>query len=106
MKYKILDLTCMLQVACVFTWSQSSPSCSGALLILEHGKLAGAVWEQRTPAQVHTHVVLMQSMSVDSIISLRPDQTASKSSTILEMAGDKPSTPKEHALGEGAIYWS
>jgi len=106
MKSKVLAVAFLLQITAVAARPQSSPTCSGALLILEHGKLAGAIWEQRTPAQVHTHVVLMQSLSVDSIIDLRPDQTASKSSTILEMAGDKPSTPKEHSLGEGAVYWS
>jgi dipeptidyl aminopeptidase/acylaminoacyl peptidase len=97
----------LLQLLLTTCSAQQATSCPpGALVILEHGKLAGAAWEERTAMRVHTHVVLMQSMVVDSTMDLRPDQTASRASTVLLMAGDKPMEPKLRSLGEGAIYWS
>jgi dipeptidyl aminopeptidase/acylaminoacyl peptidase len=98
----------LFQVVLISSSAQqlSSACAPAALLTFEHGKLVGVVWEERTPAQVHTHTVLMQSMVVDSTIDLRPDQTASRASTVLEMAGEKPMEPKSRALGDGNIYWS
>lgn len=75
-----------------------------ALVTYEQGRVVGAVWEERWHNQVHTHTVLMQSRVIDSTIDLRPDGTAIKSVSTLNMEGmDKPD---EHSLGEGAIYWS
>ena len=82
-----------------------APSCGPAALVtLEQGRISAVVWEERTAVRVHTHTVLMQSRVVDSTIDLRPDGTAIKAVTSLNMEGmDKPN---DHSLGEGAIYWS
>jgi dipeptidyl aminopeptidase/acylaminoacyl peptidase len=86
---------------------QSSSRCAPAALVtFDQGRIVGAVWEERTSNRVHTHTVLMQSMVVDSTIDLRPDGTAIKASTLLSMGDEMPDKPKEHALGDGAIYWS
>ena len=80
-------------------------TCSPAALVTyEHGKIVGAVWEERTGARVHTHTVLMQSRVIDSTIDLRPDGTAIKAVTSINMEGMPE--PKEHSFGGGAIYWS
>jgi len=87
------------------TATNDTAACApGALITYEYGKVVAAVWEERTPDRVHTHTVLMQSRVVDSAIDLRPDGAAIKAVTSINMEG--MSGPKEHSLGEGAIYWS
>jgi uncharacterized protein len=86
--------------------AQSSVCAPAAFLIFESGKLAGVDWVERQRGQVHTHVVLTQSLVIDATIDLRPDETASHVSVVLTIAGGEPEKPKVRDLGEGAIYWS
>jgi uncharacterized protein len=86
------------------------PTSPAAFLTFESGILVGADWVDRlaTPegAEVHSRSVLMQSSVIDATITLRTDETASHSSTRLEMGGNPGMAPVERTIAEGTIYWS
>src|SRR5947209_166951 len=87
--------------------SNQNPICSPApFLTFEQGKLAAVDWVTRTSNQVHTRVVETQSHVIDATIDLRADETAARSSVVLQVAGDEAGKPMSRDLGEGAIYWS
>lgn len=94
------------EIAAPKSAAQSGVCAAAAFLILESGKLAGVDWVSRENRQVHTRTVLTQSRVIDATIDVRPDQTASRSSVILSIAGEEPEKAKTRELGEGAIYWS
>ena len=106
--FKVSVLTTAFQILLIpcFAQQDSSVCAPAALLTFEQGKLVGVAWEDRTAFRIHTHVVLMQSMLIDSMIELRPDQTASRATTTIDMGGEMPKEPNVHPLGEDAVYWS
>ena len=87
--------------------AESADRCPPAtFLTFEHGKLAAVDFVERRGTQLHTRAVETQSHIIDAVIDLRPDETASHSSVVLQVAGEEPDQPLARDLGEGAIYWS
>jgi hypothetical protein len=87
-----------------FAQHDSSAVCvPAALVTFEQDNLVGVASEEGTVARIHTHVILMQSMAVDSMIDSRPDQTAAR---MRDMGDGMPNNPNVHSLGDNAVYWS